>query len=103
MKVSTAYHGWWVVFCSFVIALYGWGLGFYGLSLYLVALQKAQGWSPATISSAITFYYIAGAFLVMQVGDVIHKRGARQVVIAGAGLMGAGVLCLTVIDRPWQL
>ena len=27
------YHGWWVVLCCFVIALYGWGLGFYGLSL----------------------------------------------------------------------
>jgi len=103
MIVNKRYHGWWVVTCAFVIALYGWGLGFYGLSLYLVALQKAHGWSPATISSAITFYYIAGAFLVMQVGDVIQTRGARPVVIAGAGLMGVGVLALTVIDRPWQL
>jgi MFS family permease len=102
-KVSSAYHGWWVVFCAFVIALYGWGLGFYGLSLYLVALHKAHGWAPATISSAITFYYIAGAFLVMQVGDVIVKRGARQVVMAGAAMMGLGVLGLTIIDRPWQL
>ena len=71
MKVSGAYHGWWVVFCTFVIAVYGWGLGFYGLSLYLVALNKAHGWSPATISSAITFYYVVGAFLVMQAGDII--------------------------------
>lgn len=97
------FHGWWVVFCTFVVALYGWGLGFYGLSLYLVALHKAHGWSPATISSAITFYYVAGAFLVMQVGDVIQKRGARPVVTIGATLMGLGVLGLTVIDRPWQL
>ena len=103
MKVSTAYHGWWVVFCAFVVALYGWGLGFYGLSLYLVALHKAHGWSPATISSAITFYYVVGAFLVMQVGDVIQKRGARLVVTGGAALMGLGVLGLTVIDQPWQL
>jgi predicted MFS family arabinose efflux permease len=103
MKVSTAYHGWWVVFCAFVIALHGWGLGFYGLSLYLVALHKAHGWSPATISSAITFYYVVGAFLVMQVGDVIQKRGARLVVMGGASLMALGVLGLTVIDQPWQL
>jgi MFS family permease len=100
---SKRFHGWWVVFCTFVVALYGWGLGFYGLSLYLVALHKAHGWSPATISSAITFYYVAGAFLVMQVGDVIQKRGARPVVIGGAALMGLGVLGLTVIDQPWQL
>ncbi len=97
------YHGWWVVFCCFVIALYGWGFGFYGLSLYLVALTKAHGWSPATISAAITFYYILGAFLVMQVGDTIEKRGARIVVLAGVGLMALGVLGLTVVQQPWHL
>ncbi len=97
------YHGWWVVFCTFVIALYGWGLGFYGLSLYLVALTEIHGWSPATISAGITFYYIFGAFLVMQVGDTIQKRGARVVVLAGVGLMGLGVLGLTIVERPWQL
>jgi len=97
------YHGWWVVFCCFVIALYGWGLGFYGLSLYLVALHKIHGWSPATISAAITFYYIVGAFLVMQVGDTIQKRGARIVVLVGVGLMGLGVLGFTVARQPWHL
>lgn len=39
----------------------------------------------------------------MQVGDAIQKRGARIIVLAGVGLMGLGVLGLTVIDRPWQL
>ena len=97
------YHGWWVVFCCFVIALYGWGLGFYGLSLYLVALTKAHGWSPATVSAGITFYYIAGAFLVMQVGDTIQKSGSRVVVLSGVGLMGLGALGLTIVREPWQL
>jgi len=97
------FHGWWIVFCCFTIAVYGWGFGFYGFALYLVSLQKARGWTPATISSAITFYYVCGAFLVMQVGDVIQKRGARPVVLIGSGLMGLGVLGLTVLHELWQL
>ncbi len=101
--MRTGYHGWWVVFCTFVIALYGWGFGFYGLSLYLVALQKTQGWSPATISTAITFYYVCSAFLIMQVGDAIQKHGARPVVMGGVVLMGLGVLGLTMAARPWHL
>ncbi|MFI4999917.1 MAG: MFS transporter, partial [Reyranellales bacterium] len=92
-----------MVFCTFVVALYGWGLGFYGLSLYLVALHKSHGWSPATISAAITFFYIAGAFLVMQVGDAIQRRGARIVVLSGVGLMALGVVGLTLVREPWHL
>jgi MFS family permease len=100
---SGRYHGWWVVFCCFVVALYGWGFGFYGLSLYVVALNRAWGWSPATVSTAITFYYVVGAFLVMQTGDLIHRVGARIVVMAGLGLMVLGVIGLTWVREPWQL
>jgi MFS family permease len=97
------YHGWWVVFCAFCIALYGWGFGFYGLSLYLVSLTKIHGWSTATISPAITVYYLVGALLVLQVGDTIERRGARPVVLIGVGLMGLGVIGLTLVRQPWQL
>src|SRR5258707_609232 len=100
---SGRYHGWWVVFCTFVIALYGWGFGFYGLGLYLVALHTDHGWSPATISAGITFYYVAGAFVVMQVGDAIQRVGARTIVLAGVALMALGVVALTFLHQPWQL
>ncbi|SKA40944.1 Predicted arabinose efflux permease, MFS family [Enhydrobacter aerosaccus] len=101
--MSRRYHGWWVVLCAFVIALYGWGFGFYGLSLYLVALHNAHGWSPGTISTAITFYYVVGAFLVMQVGDAIHRFGARPIVLGGIALMASGVAALGILREPWQL
>jgi MFS family permease len=97
------YHGWWVVFCAFVIALYGWGFGFYGLSLYLVALRQDHGWTPAIISTGITFYYVLGAFVVMQVGDAIHRIGARTIVLGGMALMALGVAALTLLQREWQL
>jgi len=100
---SVRYHGWWVVFCAFTIALYGWGFGFYGLSLYLVALQKIHGWSPATISAGVTFYYVLGAFAVVPVGDAIHRIGARTIVLGGTLLMALGVALLTVLREPWQL
>lgn len=102
-NMSRWYHGWWVVLCAFAIALYGWGFGFYGLSLYLVALRDKLGWTPATISTGITFYYVLGAFVVMQVGDAIQRIGARPIVLGGMALMALGVAALTVIREPWQL
>lgn len=101
--MSRRYHGWWVVFCAFVVALYGWGFGFYGLSLYLVALHDKLGWSPATVSAGISFYYVLGAFVVMQVGDAIQRVGARPVVLTGTAMMALGVAALTIVREPWQL
>ena len=94
---SVRYHGWWVVFCCFVIALYGWGFGFYGLSLYLVALQKLHGWSPATISTVVTFYYVAGAFLVMQVSFLLLPLALYPLLRPAGPAAAAAMVALVVV------
>ena len=39
-RYTTAlYHGWLVVAGAFLIAMYGFGLGFYGPGIYLVTLK----------------------------------------------------------------
>jgi hypothetical protein len=38
------YHGWLVVAAAFLVSLYGFGLGFYGPGIYLVALNTLHGW-----------------------------------------------------------
>jgi hypothetical protein len=50
------YHGWLVVAAAFLLALYGFGLGFYGPGIYLVALNTLHGWPISELSSAITAY-----------------------------------------------
>ena len=37
------YHGWFVVAAAFLVALYGFGLGFYGPGIYLAALKALHG------------------------------------------------------------
>ncbi len=75
---SGIYHGWRVAGAAFLIALFGWGLGFYGPGIYLVALQARHGWSVAEISSAITAYYLLGATLILFVGRIRVFRGAHR-------------------------
>jgi hypothetical protein len=55
------YHGWLVVAAAFFVALYGFGLGFYGPGIYLVALKALHGWPTRELSSAVTAYYVLGA------------------------------------------
>ena len=97
------YHGWRVVAVAFVVALFGWGLGFYGPGIYLVALNARHGWSTAAISSAITVYYVLGAALTFFTGSIFERIGVRRVVMTGAVAMAAGVVLLAVVTQSWQV
>jgi MFS family permease len=98
------YHGWFVVAAAFLVALYGFGLGFYGPGIYLVALNSLHGWSVDELSSAITTYYVLGATLLFfWVGPLFDRRGARTVVLAGTVAMACGTMLLALFTRPWQV
>ena len=97
------FFGWHVVTAAFLLALWGWGLGFYGPSIYLVVLADAHGWSTSTVSIAITVYYVIGALLVAGLGHAMARFGQRRTVLAGILAMAAGVTGLTVLHRVWQL
>jgi len=97
------YHGWLVVGTAFLIALFGWGIGFYGPGIYLVALQQRHGWPAADISTAITMYYLLGATLIVFVGGIFERFGARHTVSAGTTAMACGAVLLTLVTRPWHV
>src|SRR6266481_4718679 len=98
------YHGWLVVAAAFLVALYGFGLGFYGPGIYLVALKALYGWPTSELSSAITAYYVLGATLLFfWVGPLFDRHGARKIVVAGTVAMACGVVLLAFITQPWQV
>jgi hypothetical protein len=97
------FYGWYVIACTFLIATWGWGLGFYGPSVYLLALQAEHGWSVSAISTATTAYYLMGAAMIAFVGAVVRRVGALTVVLTGIAAMATGVAALPAITQPWQL
>jgi MFS family permease len=98
------YHGWLVVAAAFLVALYGFGIGFYGPGIYLVALNELHGWPTSELSSAVTTYYVLGATLLFfWIGPLFDRHGAQKVVMAGTIAMACGVMLLAVVTRPWQV
>src|SRR5206468_794982 len=57
------FYGWNVVGATFVMALGSFGLGFYGIAVYVAMLQQLHGWSASAVSAPVTVYYVAGALL----------------------------------------
>jgi MFS family permease len=97
------YRGWAVVIACGILATFSWGLGFYGLGVYLHALSRLHGWSAGLISVAVTVYYALSAGCLVVVGGLIDRHGPRGVLTYGVVTMAAAVTLLGVITAPWQL
>jgi MFS family permease len=97
------FYGWRVVGAAFVLAFFGWGLGFYGPPVYLQAVREARGFSLGTVSTAVTIHYLAGAIVVANVPALYRRFGLPAVTVVAAILLSAGVAGWAVAATPWQL
>ena len=55
------FTGWRVVWAAFIVAVFGWGVGFYGPPVFLFAVHEARGWSIPLVSAAVTCHFLLGA------------------------------------------
>ena len=103
LAASPVYYGWRVVAVCFVAALFTWGFGVFGASVYLSAITNGRAWSVSTVSGGITAFYLTNALSLTAVGSAIDRLGSRPVLIAGSLALGVGVACLGLVAAPWQL
>ena len=97
------FAGWKIVAVAFLVATFAWGIGFYGLGVYLVVLHDRLGWPVSLISIAITGYYVLSAAMITLVGDAFDRFGPRKVLTVAIGALAVGVSVIGSAGRPWQL
>jgi hypothetical protein len=97
------FYGWRVVGAAFVLAFFGWGLGFYGPPVFLQALREARGFSLGTVSAAVTIHYLAGAIVVANVPALYRHFGVPAVTAVAAILLSAGVWGWAAAPEPGWL
>ena len=102
-ETAARYRGWRVVAVCFLVAIFGWGLCFYGQSVFLAELHRIHGWPTSLISTATTFFYLFSAVLVAFVGDAMRRFGSRACLVAGVCCLALSTAALGRIDAPWQL
>ncbi|MGE4047701.1 MAG: MFS transporter [Acetobacteraceae bacterium] len=103
MTRHSIFYGWRVVGVCFVAALFAWGFGVFGASVYLHAITHDHGWSIALVSSAITLFYLTNSASLTIVGSVIDRFGSRAIFIFGGVALASGVAALGQVRAPWQL
>jgi MFS family permease len=102
-ETSARYDGWRIVVVCFLLATFGWGLGFYGQSVYVAELHRLRGWPASLISSGTTFFYLSGALLVAFVSEAIRSFGPRNCLLAGVFTMAGAAILIGQVTEPWQL
>jgi predicted MFS family arabinose efflux permease len=96
-------EGWRVVWVAFVVAVFGWGIGFYGPAVYLPTLHQTRAWSISTISAAVTAHFLVSAALITALPEAYRRFGVGRITVAGVLLAGAGALAWANAQQAWQL
>ncbi len=97
------FHGWRVVWAAFVLAIFAWGIGFYGVGLYIQTLSASRAWPVGWLSAAVTFHFLVSAGLVAVLPDWHRRFGIAAVTRAGALASALGLLGWGWAPHPWLL
>ena len=100
---SGAFFGWRVMWAAFIVAVFGWGVGFYGPPVFLHTLEHTRGWSIGLVSAAVTAHFLVGALCVANMPAIYRRFGVSAVTKASAVCVAVGIAGWANAQAPWQL
>ncbi len=103
MQGVTGFYGWRVVVAAFVVAMFGWGLGFYGPPVFLHVVVLRTGWPVGLVSAAVTLHFLCGAAVVAMLPQLYRRFGLPRITLAGSVVLALGLLGWSLALAPWQL
>src|SRR5580692_9595204 len=72
-------------------------------SVLIVPLEQAFGWSPATISFAISLNLVLYGCMGPFAAALMQRFGIRRTLIGALCVVDAGVLASSLMTQPWHL
>jgi cyanate permease len=103
MVAARRFFGWSVAWSAFAIAMFAWGIGFYGPSVFLQSLHQTRGWPISQISLAITAHFLLSAIVIAYLPEIHRRLGIAKTTFLGAVLTAAGLILWSSSREPWQL
>jgi predicted MFS family arabinose efflux permease len=103
MVAASRFFGWSVAWSAFAIAVFAWGIGFYGPSVFLQSLHQTRGWPISQISLAVTAHFLLSAIVIAYLPEIHRRLGTAKTTFLGAVLTAAGLILWSGAREPWQL
>ena len=102
MSKSTGFnYGWVVVGAGALMTCVGFG-SMMSLAVFLKPMSDATGWSRAGVSAAVTLNFLCMGVAAFFWGALSDRYGTRIVVLAGAVLLGLGLVTASMATSLWQ-
>ncbi|WP_416769021.1 MFS transporter [Pseudomonas sp. RHF3.3-3] len=92
-----------VVAATFLMAVFGWGIGFYGPPIFLHAVIQRTGWPLPLCSAAVTLHFLAGILVVVNLPRLYRGLGLPLTTVLGSVLLGVGIYGWSIAAQPYQL
>jgi len=102
-STAPAFFGVRVVRAAFLLAFFGWGVGFYGPPVFLHSVIERTGWPLTFVSTAITVHFLAGALAMLALPRLHRRFGVASTVVAGSVVATVGTFGWATAAQPWQL
>lgn len=100
---DTRFFGQTVLRCTFILAIIGWGIGFYGPPIYMQAVMERTGWSIAAVSAAVTLHFLSGTLIIANLPRLYARFGVPAVTLTGSLVLGLGVNLWAQASALWVL
>jgi len=102
MAAKKFFYGYWIVLFVFLCQVFWNGFIMYSFSFYVKPLQDEFAWSRAGIMAIITIVYLSIGVASPFIGRLISRYGEKNVIAAGASLLGLGFILISTIRELWQ-
>ncbi|WLH60760.1 MFS transporter [Pseudomonas sp. FP2300] len=99
----TRFFGKTVLTCTFILAMIGWGIGFYGPPIYMQAVMERTGWPIAQVSTAVTLHFLSGTIVIANLPRLYARFGIPAITLLGSIVLGIGVNIWAQADQLWML
>ena len=97
------FYGKTVLRAAFVLAVLGWGVGFYSPPIFIYAVVSRTDWPLTWVSAAVTLHFLIGAVVVANLPAIYRRLGTARATGTGAVLLALGTLAWAHAQQLWQL
>ena len=99
----TRFFGKTVLACTFILAIIGWGIGFYGPPIYMQAVMERTGWPITQVSAAVTLHFLSGTIVIANLPRLYARFGIPAITLLGSIFLGIGVNIWAHANQLWVL